>query len=315
MQIDIINFNEGKYVWAKDLHRVLDLNEANYSPNVLSWFSKEYLFLGKYDFQKPVENYDYIHESKFIPNVNSGHISNIFLNNFQSYLATSETETVENRKRGKFAENYLIRLEFAKLITLESRSKLKRQFVQWLLSLEEQVEKNQLVSRNTLLGLMEMVKMCSYIDNQLEYYKQHKQKYFENKSEDDSWNEFDKFRNSILQIMTEAEIDDTFLSKRGYWPPTKLTKIEKIAVVDTLQSVRNSLFDFLTQRFSSYTYSNISKARDLANFVKTMFEAAGIERIEMKSRGVNTIGQLSLFHKIEDIDISIIAQTIKDLQR
>lgn len=315
MQIDIINFNEGKYVWSKDLHRVLDLNEANYSPNVLSWFDKEYLFLGKYDFQKPVENYDFIHESKLTTNENLGHIQNIFLNNFHSYRTTSENEIVEIKKRGKFAENYLIRLEFAKLITLDSRSKFKKQFVQWLLSLEAQVENNQLISQKTLLGLMEMVKMCTYIDNQLEYYKQHKEKYFENKSADDSWNEFDNFRNSILKIMTEAQIDDSFLSKRGYWPPNKLTKIEKIAVLDTLQSVRNGLFDFLTQRFSTYTYSNISKARDLANFVKTMFEAAGIEKIELKSRGVNTTGQLSLFHKIEDIDVTLIAQTIKELQR
>jgi hypothetical protein len=45
-----------------------------------------------------------------------------------------------------------------------------------------------------------------------------------------------------------------------------------------------------------------------------MFETAGIERIELKSRGVNTTGQLSLFQKIEDIDVRLIAKTIKELQ-
>lgn len=310
--LQIFDFNEDKYVWSKDLHRALDLADSNYSKNVEGWLNNDYLFLGKYDFSKPVRNYDYFLEGDI---GRSAQLSSPF-KTIGSLIPSfsGQSETVEKR-RGNFSTNYLLRLEFSKLIALDSNSKQKKVYVQWLLSLEARLEKYQLISQQALLGLMEMVKMCSYIDNQLQYYKTHKNKYFEEKDADDSWKDFDRFRNSIMQIMDERQIDNVYSDMFNSTPKTKLTKIEKLAIIDSLESVRSSLFDFLTQQLTPYTFSNISRAKDLANLVQKMFDAAGVHKIDIKGRGETTTSQLNLFYKVEDINLRLIQQTVNELRR
>lgn len=312
IEIEIIEFRDERYVWSKDLYKALDLNFSNYKKIIESWLEKEYLFQGNIEFTIPVKNFDYYDSQTFLgKNDRVKSISDLINNNFHSYRTTSETLQVNQGGRGVYSENYLIRLELAKLIALDSNSKLKKQFVQWLLSLEAKVDSLQLISRQTLLGLMEMVKMCSYIDNQIDYYKQHKDKYFEFKEEDDSWFDFDRWRNSILKLMNENELNNALKESTLRKVKTKYTKVEKLAMIDTLESIRASLFDFLSQQLRPYTNRNLLKARDLADFVKKMFETAGIERIDIKSRGFGDNRQLDLFRKLEDIDIMLISNTIK----
>lgn len=312
--IRIINYNEDRYVWSKDLYQALELNKINYSKNLKAWFDKEYLFQGQKEFKKPVRNYDYL-SSTDIEKKQSFHRSPQSISQvlgLSSYNHSSIDATPLGR--GNTADSYLIRLEFAKLIALDSSSKLKKQFVQWLLSIEAKVEDLQLLSRTTLIGLMEMVKLCSYIDNQIEYYKNHKAKYFEFKEEDDSWDEFDKWRNSVLHLLTDADLTEEIIKLKGYKPKKGCTKVEKIAILDTLQSIRISLFDFLAHQLRPYTHQNLMRARDLADFVKKLFEAAGINRIEIKSKGFTDNGQLDLFRQIQEVDIKLISKTLRELQ-
>jgi hypothetical protein len=198
------------------------------------------------------------------------------------------------------------------LIALDTNSIFKKQFVQWLLSLDAKVESFELISRQSLLGLMEIVKMCTYIDNQLFYYKSHKTKYFEFKEDDNKWDEFDKFRNSLLKLGTTSSLNAKYFEKVGKIPTSKLTKIEKLAIVDALESIRSGLFDFLSMQFEPYTSKNIHKAKDLADFVKKMFDVAGIDNFDFKGKGYDRNGiQYDLFRKVDDIDLMLISQTIK----
>ncbi len=313
--IEIVYFNEDKYVWAKNLYKKLELDESNYATNVKRWLESKYLFQNTREYKAPTKNYDFFEEKDVTSLIDEptqiGSIGSVFSDMFYSQRVAQDHNTV----KGNFSKNYLIRLELAKLITVNSNSAFKDQLIQWLLSIEAQLESNQLMSRNSLFGLMEMVKMCTYLDNQIEYYKQHKKRYFEDKEVDDKWDEFDKFRNSVLRLISVVDLNEKYIEKVKKKPGTKLTKIEKLAIVDALESVRVSLFDFLSQQLLPYTHSNIIKAKDLADFVKKLFETAGISQLDIKPRGFSN-AQLDLFRPIEDIvNVKLISQTLKELGR
>lgn len=304
--IPVVIHEEERYVSSKDLYNVLELNLGNYAANLKAWFSKEYLFQGKKEFSLPVKFYDYI----LITEQKPAHLplgpvalSDLLSSNGYSYPTRSELSS-----KKKPSEDYLIRLEFAKLIALDSSSRFKKQFVQWLLSLDAKLENNQLLSRSTLLGLMEMVKLCTYIDNQLTYYKNHKATFFELKEEDDSWNEFDLWRNRVLKLLNDAELTEQYIKIKGVKPSKHMTKIEKYAILDTLESIRASLFDFLVPQVN-----NISKAKDLSSFVKELFQQAGVTQFDIKPKGYSPNGQLDLFRGIQEIDVRLVSQTLKEL--
>ncbi len=313
--LEIIYFNEDRYVWAKSLHRELDLTESQYSREVKRWLSTKYLFQNNKEYKEPVKNYDFFEQKDLIGKVKinkeAKSIGDLIANTFHSTSVSSEI-----KGRGNYSEDYLIRLELAKIITVNSNCKFKDRLVQWLLSIEAELESNQLITRKSLLGLMEMVKMCTYIDNQVEYYKQHKDRFFENKQEEDSWKEFDNFRNSILKIMNESELNDKYVELKKEAPKSTYTKIEKYAIVDALESIRSALFDFLSQQFNPYGHKNILKARDLADFVKQIFETAGVTTFDFKPKNYNPNGQLNLFRPIEEIvDVFLISKTIQELNK
>lgn len=308
--IEILIHNEDRYVLAKELYSLLELSQANYSATIKSWFLKEYYFQDKKTLSIPVQNYDYVLVADSVSAGSSSttkSIGQLLSNTDYSYRTMNNQASIA--ARGRPTDNYLIRLELAKLIALDSNSRFKKEFVHWLLSLEAKMERNQLLSRSTLLGLMEMVKLCSYIDNQLLYYKTHKDQYFELKEEDDGWWEFDRWRNSVLHLLNEADLTEKFVKIKGYKPGKSMTKIEKMAILDALESIRTSLFDFLAVQLQQ-----IKQARDLSDFVKELFEKAGITQFDMKPKGYSPNGQLDMFRGIQDIDIKLVSQTLKELK-
>lgn len=312
--LEIVYFNEDRYVWAKSLHLALELSENQYSRDIKRWFSTKYLFQNNREYKEPVKNYDYFQSKDLVGKIGVKEPQSI--SSLISDIVHPTLMSSENKGPGNFSENYLIRFELAKIITVNSNCKLKDKLVQWLLSIEADLENNQIITRKSLLGLMEMVKMCTYIDNQLEYYKQHKKKFFEGKESEDSWKEFDNYRNSILKLFSESQLNAKYIELKKETPKSSYTKIEKYAIVDGLESIRASLFDFLTQRFDPYGHKNILKARDLADFVKQVFESAGVTDFNFKPKNYNPRGQLNLFVPIEEIvDIKLISQAIKELSR
>ncbi|MCF2498351.1 hypothetical protein [Dyadobacter chenhuakuii] len=283
--IEIYYQNDNKYVNSVDLHRILEFSSPHYARNFKKWISNEYLFQGKKTLSTPVEHFDYI----LLPKTGR------------------ETEI------GNSANSYLLRLEFAKLITIDSDSKFKKQFVQWLLSLDEAVQNNQLLSREVILGLLEMAKVCTYIDEQLRSYKEHKE-YFLDAIDDPSQNsEFDKWRNRILAIKRAGEIETEYHITSHYGNLT--TKIERIAFLDSLQSIRNTMFDMLKMTYNKVDPlfpGSTEKALDLANFTQRMFEVAGLKP-DIKPRNYNPGDQLDLFREPDEINYLIITRAIRAL--
>ena len=146
----------------------------------------------------------------------------------------------------------------------------------------------------------------------MDYYKDNKEKYFEIKEKDDDWKEFDQWRNRILQL------DDLWKTRKEYEKIKQFgnlkTKIERIAMMDSLTSIRNALFDFLSVALSPYTNSNLMKARDLANFVKSIYDTIGVTRVDILPRNYGKNGMRDMFEKYHDIDFLLVQKTIHQLQ-
>jgi phage anti-repressor protein len=307
IMLNIHFLNDDRYVSSIELHKYLDLSWKHYSREVKRWFNSEYLFQGKSDFSFPVENYDYfvspLVESRKDNSFAS--IGDLIDNNFK-YVSPSFDNLKDNS-----AKDYMIRLELSKLIALDSKSNNKKRYVQWLLSIENKVESFQLMSQEMILGLLEISKFCTYIDSQLEYYNNHKVKYFEFKEEDDDFKEFDQWRNSVLKL------NDFWKTRKEYDKIKQFgnlrTKVERIAMMDSLTSIRNALFDFLSVALAPYTNSNLVKARDLANFVKSIYETIGMKRVDILPRNYGKNGMRDLFEKHQDIDFMLVQKTIKNL--
>lgn len=266
------------------------------------------MFQGKDDFSYPVENYDFFDS----PSVESRKDSDIV--SIGDLINSSFGQSRESSKNLKdnSAKDYMIRLELSKLIALDSESTNKKKYVQWLLSIENKVENFKLISQDMILGILEISKFCTYIDTQLEYYKAHKDAHFELKEEDDDWKAFDQWRNRLLQL------DDLWKTRKEYDKIKQFgnlqTKIERIAMMDSLTSIRNALFDFLAVALTPYTHPNLMKARDLANFVKSIYDTLGVTRVDILPRNYGKNGMRDLFEKHHDIDFLLVHRTVKNLQ-
>ena len=95
------------------------------------------------------------------------------------------------------------------------------------------------------------------------------------------------------------------------------TKIEQIAFLDSLQSIRNAVFDAIKMVFNKVDPlfpKSEEKALDLANFTREMFQSAGLTP-DIKHKHYRRGDQMELFGKIENIDFSLIDKAIVALIR
>jgi phage anti-repressor protein len=144
------------YVMARNLHAALQLNPVNYSRDVKQWFAEDYGFAD--DIRQPIEGQEYSSSTKSIP-----------------------------VKAGQPTQDYFIKLNLAKLITLNSRSPVKKDFARYLLSLEEKVENADLLSPEQVVAMMDVAGAMTLISCQEAAERQHYQKYLEEGNSKYDW--------------------------------------------------------------------------------------------------------------------------------
>lgn len=138
---DIIEINGKKYVNSIDFHHnVLEINKTHYVKNIARWKITEYLFSDN-EIRTPNKN-------DFIP---LGAKSN----------------------GGRKSEHYLISLELSKMIAINSDSKVKKYYVQWLLSLEEKHEKGLAFNVQQIETLIDLSKSMVLVSLQSKYERNH----------------------------------------------------------------------------------------------------------------------------------------------
>ena len=145
-----------RYVLARNLHAALRLSAVNYSRDVKQWLAEDYGFAD--DIRQPIEGQEY-----------------------SSYTKSTSLQG------GQPAQDYFIKLNLAKLITLNSRSPVKKEFARYLLSLEEKVEHADLLTPDQVVAMMDVAGAMTLISCQESAERQHYQKYLERGNSKYDW--------------------------------------------------------------------------------------------------------------------------------
>jgi phage anti-repressor protein len=200
-----------------ELHQVLNLNTVNYDKNIKNWKTELYGF--RDDIREPKIGIDYS-------------VSND---------STYNMEVLD------------LTIEFAKLITLNSKSILKRKYAQCLLELERKKNNLELLTMEQVIFINKLIQFFSFITNQQDVLGNHSKKYVKNRLEkgrrvDELYSFFHGWRNSKLDI-SQDEIEDNLkefcIKNQKSISIMKRTKFEKIFVMDNYETLRHAVWDFM----------------------------------------------------------------------
>lgn len=132
MDLQLLVSKKGtKVVTATNLHQVLELGSQNYAQNIRKWLDDVFEF--RDGIRKPVKMQDYAPRR----------------------MADST-----------IIEDYYLSVELAKLIALHSKSKLKLKYAKWLQSQEEQPADPEMLSKEQVLVVLDLVKEMGRISYQ-----------------------------------------------------------------------------------------------------------------------------------------------------
>ncbi|MBX2876116.1 MAG: hypothetical protein KTR30_28600 [Saprospiraceae bacterium] len=139
MELQILVSKKGtKVVTATNLHKALQLQDHHYSTNVRRWLNEIYEF--RDGIRKPVRMTD------FAP---------------------------RKLQNNPILSDFYISIELAKLIALNSKSKVKRKYAKWLFSLEDEEETSVLLNQDQILTALELAKAMSLMSCQEASEKEH----------------------------------------------------------------------------------------------------------------------------------------------
>lgn len=143
MNLQVLTSKKGtKVVTASNLHRELQLANHHFSMNVKKWFNDVYEF--RDGIRKPEKLRDF-----------------------------ARRKITDN----PILDDYYISVELAKLITLNSRSKVKQKYARWLFSLEDKVENAELLTHDQVLAVIELSKTLGLVSCQESCERQHLKTY------------------------------------------------------------------------------------------------------------------------------------------
>ncbi len=143
MELQVLISKKGtKVVTATNLHQVLQLPDHHYATNVRKWLNDIYEFHD--GIRKPLRMQDF---------------------------------AKRNVKDSPVLKDYYLSVELAKLITLNSKSKVKQKYAKWLFSLEDKVENAELLTKDQVLAVLELSRAMGLVSCQEASERQHLRTY------------------------------------------------------------------------------------------------------------------------------------------
>lgn len=230
MELQVLVSKKGtKVVTATNLHLALQLNNDHYLTNTKRWLSDIYEFSD--GIRRPEKMKDY---------------------------------APRKLKDQPIMDDYYLSIELAKLITLKSKSKVKKKYAKWLFSMEDKVENGELLTKEQVLSAMELAKAMRLMSNQISSERNHLKKYqLKNGGVANNWW---KYRESILGYSSDQlkkRLQRTGESVRGKSQRQMLGRLDKY------EMIRTGVIDFLMSMGKSDQYA--CKMGDLAKaFAKEM---------------------------------------------
>lgn len=241
MELQILVSKKGtRVVTATNLHQALRLPNHKYNSNIEKWLSDVYAF--KDDVRKPIELKDF---------------------------------SIRERKHSKL-KDYYISIELAKLITLNSNSGVKLRFAKWLMSLQEQVENAELLTKEQVLAVLELSKVMGLVSCQKSVEQQHLKQY---EAHNGSAYQWWQYRAQLLGYSAETlqqkmqEVGKNYKGKN---------LLQMLVNVDKYEVVRMSIIDLFIALGKSYSY-----AKNMGDLAKIFAREMKVEVWDDRGSDIN----------------------------
>jgi phage anti-repressor protein len=215
MELQVLVSKKGtKVVRASELYQVLELPVAQYARNLKTWLSDVYEF--RDGIRKPVKMQDFA------------------------------TRPVKDQ----VMDDYYFSVEMAKLITLNSHSRVKQKYARYLFSLEERVENAELLTKEQVLTVLEMSKAMGLVSCQLASQQRHLETY-ERRNNGSAANWW-QFRSQVLGYSPEELRERAEKSGRS---AKGKSQRQLLMATDKYEMIRSGVIDLLmamgkTERFA-----------------------------------------------------------------
>ncbi|MBI1225330.1 MAG: hypothetical protein GC192_08850 [Bacteroidetes bacterium] len=232
MELQILVSKKGtKVVLASSLHAELGLPNKQYAANLRHWLHDIYQF------------YDGIRKPE----------------HFKDFAKRQSKEVA--------MDDYYLSIEFAKLITLNSKSKVKLKYATWLLGHEDPIEESDLLSVEQVLAMVELSKVMGLVSCQTACEQKHLDTYEERNqgSAANWWN----FRSELLGYSSEKL--KKAMIKIGKRPDGKSQR-QMLMQVDKYEMVRTAVVDLFMSLGKSAHY-----ARSLGDLAKALAREMNVE--------------------------------------
>ena len=232
MKLEVLISRKGtKVVRATNLHAALQLPNDQYGKNIRKWLKEIYGF--KDGIRTPAPMVDF---------------------------AKKQTDN-------PVVEDYFLTIELAKLISLNSNSKVKRKFANQLSELdEEESHPDEAISPEEILEVIAIAKKMGSISCQAECERKHLERY---KSENGTTANWWKYRENVLGYSSSFWKEGT-LSNKELAKGRSLREI--LFINDKYETVRAGVFDY----YMSIGKSEV-EARRLADLAKVFASELGLE--------------------------------------
>lgn len=233
MELQILVSKKGtRVVTATNLHKALQLQDHHYSTNVRRWLNEIYEFSN--GIRKPIRMTD------FAP---------------------------RKIKDNPILSDFYISIEFAKLITLNSKSKVKQKYAKWLFSLEEQEESADLLNSDQILQAIELAKAMSLISCQEASEKEHL-KVYEKRNGGNAANWW-KHRSDLLGYSASKLRERVQMLGKSV---SGKSQKQMLLLVDKYETIRTGVVDHLMAKGKPEDY-----ARRLGDLAKVFAKEMQIE--------------------------------------
>lgn len=260
MELQILVSKKGtKVVTATQLHQALQLLDHHYAVNVKKWLTDIFEF--RDGIRKPVKMQDY---------------------------------APRQVKDALLVEDYYLSVEFAKLIALRSKSKVKFKYAKQLQTLDEaESQTPDLLTKDQVLAVLDLVKTMTSISWQEDYERQHHKLYEERNG--GNANNWWQHRAEILGYSTEELREKVMqIGKRA----NGRSQRQLLMQVDKYEMIRIGVIDLFMVLGKSEEY-----ARSMGDLAKTFARELQVEITD--DRHV----ERNLFASFDDS-----LQTVHDLQ-
>ena len=235
MKLEVFISKKGtKVVRSSSLHAALELPNEQYLKNVRKWLKEIYEF--REGIRQPIPMEDFAKKPSDNPVV----------------------------------EDYYITVEFAKLITLASGSKVKRKFAAQLRNLEnEQHEEDTKVSSDEIKELISLAQKMKQVSNQEASERKHLERYkSENGTAANWWNHRENILGYSGSFWKDGALSNKQLAKGK-------SQRELIMEVDSYETIRAGVVDYYMAMGKEE-----SEAQRLGNLAKLLAEQFGLEILD-----------------------------------